>query len=156
MATVPSGSVTTTTYVGIHRMDLTGLPAGRKTLSPVYEISPGIALNPMHPARLSIRISDPNALPLANIYWWNPSVPGYWVGRWQMITAGKSIGPNNIESMDPNNTISVDIDRCGYFVVIESEQGGFTSQGLIVIAISLILAGGYLILRQRRNRLSLK
>ena len=76
MVMVPSGSLFTPTYIGIHQMDITGLPAGRKTLSPVYEISPGIALNPLIPGRLSIRINELNAIPVANIYRWNPNIPG--------------------------------------------------------------------------------
>jgi len=111
MVTVPGGSLSAPTYIGIHRMELTGLPAGRRTLTPVYEVSPGIALNPLSPARLSIRISDLNAIPAANIYRWNPNIPGRWVGQWELVDAGRSI--------DPNNMVSVDINQFGYFVVID-------------------------------------
>lgn len=114
--TVPSDSLSAPTYIEIHQMNLTGLPAGHSTLSPVYELGPGGTMfNLSSPARLTIRINDSLAIHIANIYRWNVNNPGYWSGRWELITSGRSIDIDN-------NTISVDIDHFSYYVVIVPEH----------------------------------
>jgi hypothetical protein len=110
--TIPSNSLPTPTNIEIYEMALTGLPAGLNTLSPVYELGPDETMFAhSNPARLTIRISDPGAIRDANIYRWNTNIPVGCVGQWELISSGRSIDTYS-------NTISVDIDHFGYYIVI--------------------------------------